>query len=189
MNRSRKSCLLFLVILGSPILLFFLYLFIGSFFSRTKTYYISDVNLYIKTIKKPRDKYGYILLGNNPDITISDSTDYIKVYPRLSNGIFLKQNNDTIWVDNPIELSVYKGNNGLEYKYIETNKPLKINPQKYIIVDKVNKTEPLLFDKEDTRRILFIKEPYIEISIVEYFNYLLMKNTGDTVYTKVEPIK
>lgn len=188
MNRSRKSCLLLLIILGNPILLFFLYLFIGSFFSRTKTYYISDVNLYIKTIKKPRDKYGYILLGNNPDITISDSTDYIKVYPQLSNGIFLKQNNDTIWVNNPIELSVYNGNNGLDYKYIETNKPLKINSQKYIIIDKVNKVEPLIIDKKEISGLLFIKEPYIEISIVEYFNFLFMKNTGDSVYTKVEPI-
>lgn len=189
MNRNRKSCLLLLIILGSPILLFFLYLFISSFLSRTKTYYVSDVNMYIKTIWKPYDKYGYILLGNNPDITLSDKIDYIKVYPKISNGIFLKQNNDTVWVNNPIQLSVYYGNNGLEYKYIEANKPKKVNCQKYIIIDKVNKTEPILLNKKDIKDLLLIKEPYIEISVGDYFNSLWIKNTGDSVYTKIEPIK
>lgn len=126
MNRSRKLCLLLLTILGGLILLFFLYLFISSFFSRTETYYISDVDVYIKTIWKPRDKYGYILLGNSSDITISDDIDYIKVYPKVSNGIFLKQNNDTVWVNNPIVLSVYKEGNDLKYSHVEADRPKKL---------------------------------------------------------------
>lgn len=189
MSWKRKSVILFIIAIACLIIFFFLYLFINSFFTKTKTYYIPEVNMYIKTIWKPHDKYGYILLGNNPDMTISDSTDYIKVYPKVSNGIFLKYNNDTVWVNNPIELNVRNKNNSLQYEYIETNKPQKINAKKYIIIDKVNESEPLLFEKKETVELLFINKPYIEISVTEYFDSLLRRNTGDSVYTNIEPLK
>lgn len=65
-------------------------------------------------------------MGNSSDITISDDIDYIKVYPKVSNGIFLKQNNDTVWVNNPIVLSVYKEGNDLKYRHVEADRPKKL---------------------------------------------------------------
>lgn len=168
-----------------PIVLILLYLYISSFSARTKTYYIPDVDLYVKTILTPKDKFGYILFGNNSDILLSDSVDYISVYYNISNSVIINSNKkDTIWYYNQIAYNKLQEN---EYTILSRAK--EIHFRDYVIVDGVNETDTVFFQKRYMTNPIIIKKPYMEISVGERFDGIWIKNAGDSVYTKIEPIK
>ena len=182
MNRSRKSCLLLLVILGSPILLFFLYLFVSSFFPRTETYYIPQLDMYVRTIIKPKDEYGYILFGDNPNLILSDSTDYIGVYTNISNSVIVKPNEDTIWFCSQIKQDVLN-----EGEYTIMNKAKEIKQKKFVIIDGTNEIDSTFFNGKDSFGIKLVKKPYIKISVVDNFYYILVRQDSTTV--RIDPLK
>lgn len=186
--KKRRIPLTILVILITPIIIFLFYLFLSSFCTKINAYYISEANIYIKSEWKPREKYGFLLFGDNPNFITIDSADYIKVYLGISSGVFLKPKNDTIWVNNPIELAINYSDGNIQYEYKETNQPKKIHSKKYVIIDQTNTEAPLLFDKNDEQKISFIKEPYIEIFISENFSSLWMRKSNDSIFTELKPL-
>lgn len=180
MKHKKQIYLLVFIIL---ILLFFLYPSVGSFFSKTQIYYIPEFNLYVKTILKPRNKYGTVLFGDKPDISFSDSTDYINVYYNISNSVLINPNRkDTIWFYNQIA-----HNKPNEDEYTILNKAKDIHQKKYIIIDGINETDTLFFHKRYMTNPIAIKKPYIGITITENFNYILVKRDSTTV--RLEPFR
>lgn len=181
MNRNRKSCLFLLVIAISPIVLFLLYLFINSFFSRTETYYIPQLDMYVKTIIKTKDKYGYVLFGDNPNLILSDSTDYIGVHTNISNSVLINLNKDTIWFCSQIKQNEIK-----EGEYTVMNRAKEIKQKKFVIIDGTNETDSIFFNGKDSFGIKKVKNPYIKISVIDNFYYILVRQDSTTV--RIEPL-
>ncbi len=184
MNQNRKSGLLLLAITVSSILLFIIYLFINSAFSNNeKIYYIFQADLYIKTIHKPNDKYGYLLWGNTPNITLSNNNDYMSVYTNISNSILVNPiDRDTIWFCSQIVKNTLN-----EGEYTIINRPKEINQNKFVIIDGVNETDTTFFKGKDGFGVPIVRKPYIKITIVDNFYHILVRQDSTTL--RIETLK
>lgn len=176
---------LYLFIFGSVLvlaLLLVLSIYFSSIKTRSDVYYIPQLSIYIKTVQKANDEYGYILFSKKRYFENPDSIDYVQVYKNISNNFIVNPTQtNIIYYCNQIK---YNGFNGEEYTII--GKPKKINEVKFIFKN-INETDTLFFEKRYLTNPIIVKKPYIEISILEKFDHIVLK--VDNTITKIQTVK
>ncbi len=106
MNKDRKLALS-LVLLPLTVLgvigIAFIYVLIAPFMEEDKQYYVAEAEMYIKLVRPPMDKYGYVLFSKDSIFSLSDKVDYLKVHKSdvSSFGLLMNPNqlNEIIVVD------------------------------------------------------------------------------------------
>jgi hypothetical protein len=142
-----------------------------SFFIEENTYYIPQAKIYVKTILRSGENYGYILFSNDSIMNLSEDIDYIKSSTDLSAIFVLKQNNsDTIGL-------YYNGN------------ILKVNQIKFHFTKYIRETDTLYYEKRHLTNPLILKYPYFEFVIDNYFHTASIKKPGAEYYDQVYPIR
>lgn len=184
MNSNRKSCLYILFIVLIPIAILLIYIFTDSFFTRTEIYCIPHKNIYIKTILNPRDKSGYILFGYHQDLNLSDSVDYVNVYPNINNSVIINSDCDTIWFYNQIKYNRLK-----EEEYTIMTRPKEINQYRFNIIDGINETDTIFFHKRKGTKPIILKDTYFEISVMDHFKKVWFKDANDSTFTELKPLQ
>lgn len=159
MRKMKTAIMILLVFLG----------FIGCV--NEQVYYVPQIRLYIKTIKKNGDRYGYILFGNDSIMDLSKNIDYIKSSIYLS-AIFVLNPNC------PDDIGIYYNGNVSE-----------VNQVKYHFIRNIRETDTLYYEKRLQTNPLIIKEPYFEFVVDDCFHSALIKESGAKYYTEIQPIK
>ena len=181
MKRKLIYCVILTPIM--TLLILFCVLLVDNYSIKEKVYYISQAEIYIKTIVKGSDKFGYILLSRNKNLKLSNSIDYIKINKNIGKSFLVNPYADSIIYLCDQIIYDYKGN------YKEINKAIFINQVNYRIIDGINETDTIFFKKRHLTNPIDIKFPYIEVSIGEYLENVVMKRAGESSYSWVNEIK
>ncbi len=138
--------------------------------SYEKTYYIPQTKMYVKTIFRWGEDFGYIMFSNDSIINLSKEIDYVKSSRDLSAIFVLNTTN--------------KNNIGIYYN----GNVIEVNSVKYHFIHDINETDTMYFETRYQTNPLIIKEPYFKFVISDYFNRALMKNHGIECFTEIKPI-
>jgi hypothetical protein len=139
--------------------------------------------MYIKTIVAPRDIMGYILLGKSSNLLISDTIDYITVVKKLSHEILVDSIKNNIYLRYSVMDRIEDNKLVDKVLFMYGNK----NPVHYSMID-VATTDTCFFEEYENNYHVS-KESYISIVIGEYFSEVKVRNTGDSIYTKLKENK
>lgn len=169
----RKGILAFLIAFGGVLLL----TTINTFIPRKKLYYVPQMEMYIKTIYYPKDEFGYIILGKNKYISVTDSDDYV-VVGKQTGGVCA-----TILL-NP--------NKKDEVNFLLTfNSIYKKNQRhyKFLMVKDSNDEDTVFYEKRHLSDPLKLKRPFINIQVNEFFESVFISNYNDSYLHKLDAIK
>jgi hypothetical protein len=176
MNKKKKlalGCILFPLVV---IMLACLCLFVSSFFRKDKLYCFPQADMYMKIVRPPMDRCGYVLFSKDSVFSLSDSVDYVKICP-----------SETSWVSfiiNPLE------NNKIFVIYRWDD--VQIN-QVNFIMEKISRKDTAFFKEyiiPETAgtRSYKVKKTYFEITVEGYLQSVFLANYGERL-NKIEPIK
>jgi len=169
----KNTFITILIILGGISLL----ILVNTYIPRKKLYYVPQMDMYLKTIYYPKDEFGYIIFGNNRNISISDTVDYIAV-GKQTGGVCA-----TILVNpnkrNEVNFllifnSIYKKNQK-HYKF-------------HMMKDNVEE-DTVFYEKRHLSDPLKLKKPFINIQVNEFFESVFISNNKDSYLHKLEAIK
>ncbi len=174
------SIMIFLLILIIAVVIFFKYE--GS----NNLYYIEEANMYIKTFPLD-DNYTNIAFSDKKINKFSDTLDYIKVCKGTNYGT-------TVHLDPNNKNMIYFSGNGLIKE--------EIHLKKYARWKGIYRIDTLRikYDKEEIptidtmyleHREEEVKYPYIGIyfDLYGFIQKVSLKNSNDTIYMEIKPIK
>lgn len=171
---KAKSCLVsLLIVITLPILV----LLINGYIPRKRTYYIPQAKMHIVTICTPKNNAGYIFLGKDSNLSLSDSTDYIRVSKRIGQEILVNGNKKNIYVSSYVR-DIVK-NNKLVYDTIRCDK----NPVHYIMEDVII-TDTCFFEVYD--KCHYSKNSTISIIVGRYFESVKVRDVGEDEHITIE---
>ncbi len=171
------------ILISIGVFIVFILLLIGWYIKtihtpREEVYYIPEVGVYVKTIRTPIEDIGYILFSRECLMTLSDSVDYVEVGANVSSTfLFNPENPDEIYL-------IYNGN-VLDFHQV------KFKMEKETAYPDYGKDTFYFYRKKnpDGPSSTILKEPYIEVSIAEYFNQAYIAKAGEGFYTRLSPLK
>lgn len=174
MNKKKKNFLLFVLIQLSIIVIIFLGIVLGpSFYTSKKLYYIPQFEMYLKIIKPPLDKYGYVVFGKDSVLSLSEQMDYIKIHKSETANIIIimnPQNKNVLYVDDRFNFSTF-------------------NPVKYSI-NRINFRDSTFFSIGSVAgaSTYVLKKPYVDISIDGYLESIYQTSYNGEYSGELEPI-
>jgi hypothetical protein len=169
----KKRSFLFLFFLGGILLL----VLVNTVIPRKNLYYVSKLDMYIKTIYYPKDEFGYILFGKDKDLAISDTCDYIAVGKR-TGGVCASI---LVNSDKRDELNVLLTFNSI-YKKNQSH-------YKFVILKDNIVEDTVFYEKRHLSDPQILKRPYVNIQVNEFFESVFISNDKDSYLHKLEAIK
>jgi len=173
MDRIRKIVLIFI---------FFSFIFIGLILlwilmpikCTEKLYYIPQVEMYLKIVKPPLNKYGYVFFSKDSIFSSSEQIDYIKIYKSETSRINIIINpniKDELYLDDRFN---YSTPHAVEYK-----------------INKISFRDTTFYEKWNIAgtSTYVLKYPYMDITFEEYLRSIYVTNYGEDLMTKINPIK
>ena len=129
--------------------------------------------MYLKTIKPPFDKYGYILLSNDSIISLEDNIDCIRIHKSETSNISIiinPNNNNKIFLTEWFNSSIYKA--------------VRYN------IDRITFNDTTFFKACISRgtHSYLLKYPYIDITIDGYLKYVFVTDYNNKYSYKIEPL-
>lgn len=149
-----------------------LWILIPSWHKTEKLYYISPVGMYLKVVKPPLNKYGYIFFNRDSVFSLPEQADYIKVHKSETANINIIINpsiKNTLYLDDRFDFSVP-------------------HPVKYNIC-KINFRDTTFFEEHNVAGtcIYILKYPYICVSIDGYLESVY--ESDEEYSNKIEPMR
>ena len=180
----KKSCLILLGALLTPILILLVGVLLYWYVPRSKVYYIPQKQVYME-ITETVNPYFDIVLGNTPELSKSKKYDSFKFYKHLVNGFVINPKENILYFD--YEIRQAYDNNGKEY--VDTIIPnYHLNSVKFQMIENILYGDTLLYDGKDTSGVPKLKKEYIGV-IIRDRNHVLLKASEDSVYKSIKPIK
>lgn len=170
--RNKKILIPFIIIPGIIIIIIFIWVFY-PFRTIEKLYYIPQAEMYLKTVKPPFDKYGYVLLSKSSIISLDDNTDCIRIYKSETSNVSIlmdPNNKDKVFLTEWFNSSIYKA---VSYN-IER---ITFNDTTFFQADIFGGTHSYL-----------LKYPYIDITIDGYLEYVYVTDYNNEYSHKIEPV-
>nr|WP_320058448.1 hypothetical protein [uncultured Bacteroides sp.] len=173
MNK-RNLALLYIITPFILLGLIILWILAPSFRTTEKLYYIPQVGMYLKIIKPPLSRYGYALFNKDSIFSLSEKSDYIKVYKSetASFNIIINPNiENKLYFDDRFNFSVP-------------------HPVKYNIC-KINFRDTTFFEMHNVAgtRTCLLKHPYIAITVDGYLESVYTTNSYEEYLNKIEPMR
>lgn len=173
MNKRNLALLYIItpfVILG----LIILWILTPSLRTTEKLYYIPQAGMYLKIIRPPLSRYGYALFNKNSIFSLSEKSDYIKVYKSetANFNIIINPNiKNKLYLDDRFNFS--------------TPHPVKYN------IYKINFRDTTFFEAHNVASTCtyFLKHPYIAITVDGYLESVYTTNSHEEYPNKIEPMR
>lgn len=77
-----------------------------------RTYYVPQTGMYIKTIRKGADDFGYVLFSNDSIMNLSKGIDYVKTSLLVSSIFILNTKDDK-------DIGLYSNRNNMEVNQVK----------------------------------------------------------------------
>jgi len=173
MGKKSKKMLLFFLTLIIVVLIIF-WLIAPSFVSKKRLYYIPQVEMYIKIVKPPLNKYGYVFFSKDSVFVPSEQVDHLKVYKSETARINIIINpnvKNELFLDDRFNFSTP---HAVEYK-----------------INKINFRDTTFYEKLDIAgtSTYELKFPYMDITLEEYLESVYVTNYGEDCMVKIRPLK
>jgi hypothetical protein len=136
-------------ILNAALILISFLAFLGC--KRERVYYVPETKLYVKTIMKGSEDYGYILFSRDSNMTLSKNIDYVKSNLAVDATFILNLND-------PDFIGLFDNKNIIE-----------VNQVKFHFEEDISDTNSIYYEKRYMTNPLIIKKPYFELVIFDYF--------------------
>lgn len=169
----KKGCFGILLIPIVLFILFCIFLFCKSHITKERLFFIPEINIYVMTSLKQADGFGYVIIGKDKSLTISNDYDFFKIEMCELCELNLYVEGNNIFLEKDNFLSFIKEINEVKFRiHIEDLESLNIYER-----------HPY------NRSIEIIKGPYVLLSSKHYFKDLYLHMPGYQNYKKIEEVE
>lgn len=161
------------------IMVFLLYVYILGVINQDKTFYISQIETYVRVYNPPFNEYGYVYLSKDSVFSMSDHVDFLKVRKSDVGDIYL--------LFNPVERNKFYIR---DFRMTPSNQDPQINDF-YFTFERISLNDTTFYELENTEHRGYkyhLKSPYSCIWIDGFLNKVF---SGDhnSCYREINPIK
>lgn len=155
------------------------YIYISGVINQDKTFYIPQIEAYVRVYSPPFNEYGYVYLSKDSVFSMSDHVDFLKVQ-KSDIG-------DTYLLFNPVERNKFYIHDG---RMIPSNNNPQINNFQFAF-ERISLNDTAFYEPEKTEHSCDrhnLKSPYFYIRIDGFLNKVFWgdHNSG---YIELDPIK